>query len=46
VIAQIGDRARIAVVDRDQVVRTDEEVDVVRAEAVLASFDSMPWRMT
>ena len=46
VIAQLGDRSRVAVVDGDEIIRADEEVDVVGREAVLARLRSMPCRIT
>jgi hypothetical protein len=37
VVAKVGQAFRMAIVNRDEVVGSDEEVDVVRAEAVLIS---------
>jgi hypothetical protein len=37
--AHLGDGARLAVVDRDEVVRAEEEVGVVRGEVVLARLE-------
>ena len=39
VLLELGDRSRVAVVDRDEVVRADEEVDVVRGETLSARLE-------
>ena len=46
VIAELLDRSRVAVVHRDEVVRAEKEVDVVRGEVLALGGSRCPCRTT